>query len=324
LTDQLNNELATKAREGAEKQLIWNYPSREEILTQINADSKKVLWVDGLGLEWTGLIAQLLMKKGDLEIDVKVARSNLPTTTEANRCWGENDEVERGLDNIAHHYDYRFPNALIEAFEVIKKNVDKIIALTQRYDCVILTADHGLSRFADKAGKVKAPEGVEIQQYGRYGNVGSLQYQPQPDSGWILDGSKAIMLIHEKFEGSGTSAGEVHGGGTLEECLVPVITVRKPDRAVTTTFELITDIVRINPRGKGELIIKCNRAISDVKFKVAGQWLRGEKLTADKWRFILVDFKNGRYTGKIYCNYRLAQEFEFSVMKGYIEDDLGI
>ncbi|TEB13788.1 BREX-4 system phosphatase PglZ [Pelotomaculum propionicicum] len=324
LTDQLNDELAAKAREGAEKQLIWNYPSREEILTRIDADSKKVLWVDGLGLEWAGLITQLLMEAGNLEIDVKVARSNLPTTTEANRCWGENDEVERGLDNIAHHYDYRFPNALIEAFEVIKKIVTKIITLTQRYECVVLTADHGLSRFADKAGKVEAPEGTEIQQYGRYGNVGSLQYQPQPDSGWILDGSKAIMLVHEKFDGSGTSAGEVHGGGTLEECLVPVITVRKPDRTVTTAFELITGIVRINPRGKGELIIKCNRAISNVKLKVAGQWLSGEMLTAGKWRFILMDFKNGKYTGKIYCNYRLAQEFEFSVMKGYIEDDLGI
>jgi len=324
LMDQLDDQLILKAREGAEKQLIWKYPSRKDLLVNITSDSKKILWVDGLGLEWAGLITQLLVERGDLEIDVKVARSNLPTTTEANKGWGEDDEVERGLDNIAHHYDYRFPNALIECFEVIKKIVNKIIASSQRYDAVILTADHGLSRFANKAGKVEAPAGTEVRQHGRYADIGSIQYQPKPFSGWILDDSKAIMLIHEKFSGGGTSPGEVHGGGTLEECLVPVITVRRPDQVATITFELITSIVKLNPRGNGELVIKCNRAISNVQFKVAGQWLRGDNSIDNTWRFVLADFKNGKYVGRVYCSYRLVQEFDFTVMKGYVEDDLGL
>jgi hypothetical protein len=321
--DQLSDELLSKAREGAEKQLIWNYPTRKDILVNINSKTSKIIWVDGLGLEWVGLITQLLIAYSNFEIDVKVARSNLPTTTEANKGWLENDEVLRGLDNIAHNYDYKFPNSLIEAFEVVKKIVDRIIALSQRYDEVILTADHGLSRFANKAGKVEVPAGMEVRDYGRYASFSTTQYQPAHFSGWIIDESKAIMLTHEKFSGGGASLGEVHGGGTLEECLVPVITITKPEQVITT-YELISDTVKLNPLGNGELVVKCNRTIPNMQFKVAGQWLKCEKLDNNMWRVFLLDFTSGKYVGRVYCNYRFIKAFNFSVIKGLVEDDLGL
>ena len=51
-----------------------------------------------MGVEWLGLLIHLLTNGGQVECTVRIARGNLPTTTEANKEWEEGEDVERGLD----------------------------------------------------------------------------------------------------------------------------------------------------------------------------------------------------------------------------------
>jgi len=321
--DTLDYDLVDKAKEAAQQQLIWNYQTRDNILNPLSKDAK-IIWVDGLGLEWAGLLTQLLMEQGNLEVEVKVARANLPTTTEANKGWDSTDEIERGLDNIAHHYDFRFPDALINATEVIQKIANKANVQAQTNNTVIITSDHGLSRFGNMAGKVNGPMGSEIKRHGRYAEMTTYEYQSEKNNPWIHDDSKAIMLTHESFSGGGKARGEVHGGATLEECLVPIITVRRLGEVQAIAYELIDETVKLNYRGEGVLKIKSSGKVPSLSLKVKGQLFLGEQGSSNTWCFTLTGYSSGNYEGKLYSNYRIVEVFGFTVVKGIIEDDMGL
>lgn len=324
LKDQVDEELTTLITEWACKQLLWHYPARSDLLAKQRATGAKVLWVDAMGAEWTGLLTRVLTQNGKVDCEVNLAKGCLPTTTAANQEWEADENVERGLDDIAHHYSYQFPQSFLDSIEVIEDVAHKALALLSQHPVVVIASDHGLSRFAATSDvKVDVPEEAEVNPPGRYALLREGSYDNENMELWVVDKNNAILLTHSRFKGGGPCHGEVHGGATPEEYLTPVIVIRKKSADIQLQFEVITTVIKLSPRGEGVLTVRCNRKMANVELRVAGHVLPGRTDTGFTWCFSLKGLRAGKYAGKLYSANQLVDEITFEVVRGIIRDDLG-
>ena len=325
LKDQLDEELTTLITKWANKQLLWNYLARSDLLAKHRAAGARVVWVDAMGAEWTGLLTRILTQSGQVDCEVNLAKGCLPTITEANKEWETGENVERGLDDIAHHYAYQFPHSFLKAIEVIEDVARKVLALLSQHPVVVITSDHGLSRFAATSDvKIDAPEGAEVKTPGRYALLRESSYSNENNGLWVVEKNNVILLTYSRFKGGGPCYGEVHGGATPEEYLTPVIIIRKKSADIQLQFEVITTVIKLNPRGEGVLTVRCNRKVANLELWVAGHVLQGQSDTGFTWSFSLKGLKAGKYVGKLYSANQLVAEITFEVVKGIIQDDLGL
>lgn len=325
LKDQVDDQLAALITKWAGQQLLWRYPGRSDLLAKERTAGARILWVDAMGAEWTGLLTQLLATRGQVESEVRITRAHLQTTTEANKEWENGEDVERGLDDIAHHYAYRFPEAFLKAFEVIEEVAAEALALLLKYPVVVITSDHGLSRFAATSdAKVDVPEGAQVDPRGRYALLGEDGYVSRNNDGWVMENGTAYMLTHDRFRGGSAHHGEVHSGATPEEYLTPVVIVRKAGDDAQPRFNIETKLVKLSAKGEGVLILRCNRKVASVELRVAGNVLSGQSGPGLTWSFSLKGWKAGKFIGKLYTSNQMIGEVVFDVVRGFIQDDLGL
>ncbi|MEW6228831.1 MAG: BREX-4 system phosphatase PglZ [Bacillota bacterium] len=324
--DQVDEELAAHITDWAQGQLLWSYPTRSDLLARLRANGAKVVWVDAMGAEWIGLLTRMLARDAPIDCQVSVARGCLPTTTEANQEWETTDDVERGLDDIAHHYGYRFPQSFLNAIKVIAEVAHKLLARLSQHQVVVVASDHGLSRFAATSDvRVDAPAEAEVVPPGRYAILGEGGPRNGQHQGpWVVDQRNAVLLTHARFAGGGACRGEVHGGATPEEYLTPVLVLRRKSDEIQLNFEMADPVVRLTPRGEGVLTVRSSRKVVDVELRVAGRVLRGESDTGLTWSFSMAGLGPGNYLGTLYSEGQSVREIAFRLVKGVIRDDLGM
>ncbi len=114
-----------------------------------------------------------------------------------------------------------------EEIECIKSALEKALLALNEYSGVIITSDHGATRFSGwDDNKIKLPCEVIIERNGRYAITAEeleegINYYIEKSE----DGNYLISKDHSVFEGGRKVPGELHGGATLEEVLIPVILV---------------------------------------------------------------------------------------------------
>jgi len=327
LIDRADDSLHDLIDKWASEQLLWNYQGRSDIVAKQRSNGSKILWVDAMGAEWLGLLIKLLTMDGEVECEVMLARANIPTITDANKEWEEDEEVIRDLDDIAHHYAYTFPQSFLKEMELIDKLAIKVQELLSQFSVVVVTSDHGLSRFAAiSKERVDPPQGTTVDSRGRFAALQDDVLSENYDANtlWVLVNNVICLLTHCRFKGCMASPGEVHGGAAPEECLSPVIAVRKAGVEAPLKFELIAETIKLNPKGEGVIAVRCNRAIRNLKLQVAGSSLKGQEAEALTWEFKLKGWKAGKYTGTLYSANRNVGKITFEAVKGFIQDDLGL
>jgi hypothetical protein len=254
---------------------------------------------------------------------VSIARACLPTTTDANKEWEAGEDVVRGLDDIAHHYAYRFPESFLKAIDVIRSVADRALTLLLHDTVVVVTSDHGLSRFAATGSlKIEAPAGAQVDTRGRFALLQEDCYDIGNCGMWVMEKGRAYLLTHGRFKGGAASHGEVHSGATPEECLTPVIVIRKTSGDAPLRFALLTTRVNLTAQGEGMLTVRCNRKVTGVELWVAGKSLQGQSGAEYTWSFVLRGWKAGSYTGRLYSANQLVMEIDFEVIRGIIQNDL--
>ncbi|SHI41883.1 BREX-4 system phosphatase PglZ [Parasporobacterium paucivorans] len=231
---------------------------RNKIMQQSGANDSMIFWIDGLGAEWLHLIIYKL-KKLVVEVDIKseVARSLLPSETEYNHKWGQDDKKWDRLDKLSHNGmpdDKDYFLCVARQIEIINEIVEYIAELLSKVNRVIVTGDHGSSRLAallfhdSENFAVDPPKNSIVRSYGRFVELRDAAYVSiTPSMKRIdLDGkSFIVMKTYEHFKQSGNAAGgntdenavagEVHGGMTPEEYLVPVIVISRKVALPTKT-----------------------------------------------------------------------------------------
>lgn len=255
--DEPDARLLELAQQIATDQILWKCRTRDQVLEELKCQGvMNILWVDGLGMEWLGVLLETLRTREDVSVTIEVARANLPTTTENNRGWDTEKAVVRTIDRDGHEVPY--PWALIKQLSTVREVANRALSFLDTMEQVVITADHGLTRFAKTSGGIRLAGNVQVHKWGRCATVPSgFSLKPELQADCLLQGCTLILLTHEKFYGQSGTAYQVHGGATPEEWLVPVVRVRRIDRGYgVQAVRVLTPQVLFNVRGEGELRVE--------------------------------------------------------------------
>lgn len=240
ITDSITEEFVNKVKSIAfEKgESVFAMKPRNHYVSSHYDDRTKILFVDGMGVEYVDYLQYLFSDLDDQKYSVIIETGfcTLPSVTEINKDFMDNRKtVEppiRELDELKHANNV-FPESIIKQLSILDQIKDRVLGLlvgdTKK---IIIAADHGTSRLAVKVRGTEfdtvlpKPENRGVYKYGRFCE-GTEDEEQYPSA--ICYNDKLIFADYTRFVQSGAPIDEIHGGASLEEWIVPIITVEKYD-----------------------------------------------------------------------------------------------
>lgn len=323
ILDAPDEHLKSLVQQVAAHGKLWSFPTRGTRLEELGANPSEVLWIDALGFEWAGLLTSLLRALG-FNVTCEPVRANLPSSTKYNRAWGD-AEVSRKLDDIAHHYEYSFPGSFCEQLATVASFARIISGKLQGREQLVVSSDHGLTRFAGSVARVEPPDSLQIESWGRYGILPDQSGAAVSTSdAWVVQDDKVILTQYGQFVGSPAFRGEIHGGATVEEVIVPIIRVSRTGPRPALSFRLLTPRIRLNVRGEGQVKGETDQMTSDLQLSFHGHVIHGVCQGVNRWAFALSGIGPGKYTASVQSEGATVAQVEFEVSRGMVEGDLGL
>lgn len=324
ITEEFSNEVDRLAR-----QRIYNrLPSRDELVKQAYSKSTQLFWIDSLGVEYLSYIIELARRRG-LKIQVEIGRALLPTITCENsnffKNWPEESRhpKEEELDDTKHkdkggyYYSAKnpYPIHLAKELEIIKRAVNDIATTLglRKYDRVVIASDHGASRLAVLKNKeVKYETDTKGEHSGRcckfFSNCDLPFAISEEERGYI------VLADYGRFKGSRAANVEVHGGASLEEVVVPLITLSLNDSSIVAS---IVDGEKIKADYKTgiKIALYVNKTIQDTLLLGYGnKRYSSEKIDDNHYAVKIPDIKRaGTYPVDVYVGKDLTAHIEIKV-----------
>lgn len=298
---------------------LYSYPPRNSLLEKFSCPQ---IWIDGLGIEWVGLIYRWLSQQG-YYVNIEIARANLPTTTEFNN-FPEGVERFADLDEIYHRQDRDYPEYLVEEIEkIVRLLKEKIKPLVNKYGEIVITSDHGATRYAGWMEEKIDMENIEIFYNGRFAKWLSKKDPEYHEDYYIErygDWYYLISKTHKNFKNGKKTKVENHGGGTPEEALVPVIHIKfKPTIEMIKLKVTNKEINLLRP----QIEIETNQEVENLKIVILETLIEGKKISKIKWTFDLGSVKSklkpDKYKLKIVSD--IGEKEEEIIIKGGLEEE---
>lgn len=314
-----------------------DYEYRYSVLSTFLDNNTIVLWIDALGVEWLPLLAWSISQKCDVAVKkAAITLANLPTDTCFNGQWKEMDVPYKkldALDKLAHKGVIDDPDyyACIEKQIAFVAGLHEYVSqLMERYQRVIITGDHGTSRLAarffhNREGIVAPPDAM-VCSHGRYCVLPNKETLEIPNTVKVKDkdGKQYVVLLnYDHFRQSGFAAGadddraiygEVHGGATPEEVLVPVLVVDS-NRELPLIAEWLKPSSKVRQK-KVSFDLVFNRAISELVVKING--IIGSAIKKDEndlvWRIEFINLKPGKYLAEVLADQHIITMPEVEVI----------
>lgn len=266
-------------------------PYRYAALNHNVTDSTVVLWIDAMGFEYLSLLLYVLGQnpKGKV-LSAELTIATLPTETKYNDQWKQmkvSYEKLDKLDILAHKGVADAPDyyTCIEEQLAFFKNLSETVnELFKSFDRVIITGDHGTSRLAARffhtRDGLQAPRDATVFSHGRYCSVSSVPSTIYNKIKSASDGEGNKYLVfasydHFKTGGFATSSnddqalyGEIHGGASPEEMIVPVVVFESNyPLPLTVQWKDNKSEARLKKR-KAKAKLQFSRAIKELKVAI--------------------------------------------------------
>ena len=230
ITADFNRRVTALATNGN----IFDLPARNKIVSEEYKEDTAIIFVDGLGAEYLNFFAADLESINEnFSVKYLVGRCNLPSITKVNKDFLNNRNVIveiLDLDTFKHT-NQNYPENILGELKILVTLKEKILNALHKFKKIILCADHGTSRLAVLAredfGKIFSSEERQVYKNGRFAvaREGDEKIFPQAVE---YDG-KIIFADYSRFMQKGSPGIEIHGGATLEEILVPVISIEQKE-----------------------------------------------------------------------------------------------
>lgn len=317
LQNVFTDEFVEKVSEiASQKGVWWKLKPRNNYVTNAYIDNAFIYWVDALGIEYLRLIQAILDDKyKGVYYEINIGYAEIPTVTEFNKDFvvDRNYDVTRILDDLKHNGEY--PACIEEELRLVENVIKVAVQKLDAFDRVIITSDHGASRGAilHKGAVHKSDDIAKVERFGRYCIQADAQYENRY-AGCIDKDKYHIFANYDRFSISGNEKGEIHGGATLEEVLVPIIVLSK------TLLEQKAIIVPLSTEIKPKAG-KLPRVMFkiDKQFKELFATVKAKKYVChrgdDYWYFEPEVGRQEHYVAKISSKGNIG-EFEYKIVKG--------
>lgn len=237
VTNQIIPSFLEMVEENAKGLPYTHLETRDSAILRIgDKKSTYLYWIDSLGVEYMSYISELVRKKG-LSMHTDITYAELPTITSINKSFyekwsGSLKYKEEELDNIKHkdaggfvYTDGSAPTHLYSELKVIERAIDFAATELALHHCksFVIASDHGASRLAVLN---KQEEKYETDTKGEHSGR-CCKVFPDADLPYAIQENGYLVLAdYGRFKKSRAANVEVHGGASLEEVLVPVITLK--------------------------------------------------------------------------------------------------
>lgn len=322
------NRISPELREMAQQQAVnhdfLKLLPRIAVVDSIPKDGTFLFFVDAMGVEFIPYIVQKC-RKYDLKLTVTVSHCELPSLTRCNKDFFESYPPEQRakvseLDDIIHHgkenYDYQVtktPLHLIRELEIIDEVLRnaRTRLLSGNSTRVLLVADHGTTRMAvinehiiDIDVNSKGTNGGRVCEY-----TEAVKSVPCA----IPEGSYYILASYDRFKGGQPANVEAHGGATLEEVIVPVITLSMPTEEIEVQVE--PKIIEYSFKQQPILKLFSKTILINVSVMINGKWYEADtSVDGQNFSFTLAGLKKGQYVAALYANgSEVAAELTFEL-----------
>ena len=307
---------------------------RSSIISHMDKKKLQLFFFDALGVEYLSFILAKCEEYG-LVSEVAIGHCELPSITSKNKeflqyfsdeNWCKIDD----LDEMKHHsqiYNYQkceYPIHLFEELEVIDEQLRRIQSMLVQgtIEKALIVADHGASRLAVRYGH-ESSEAISLEESGEHsGRCCPVDEDPKLRFAAYEDGF-SVLANYERFKGGRRANVEVHGGASLEEVIIPVITLSKRPDNIEICF--VNSVIILKPRMVPELTLYSNIPLQNPRILVEGEYYDGEFVGDKKHaKFELPKIKRkGTYYADIYDGDKnMSVTLEISAQKQTHEVDL--
>lgn len=282
-------------------------------------------WIDALGVEYLSYITEVAKAKG-LSINIDVVRSELPTITPINKgffdTWQGEKYKEPRLDDVKHEESggYSFekcktPIHLASELEIIEDAIGRAASrlLLKESNKIIIVSDHGASRLAViNSQETKVPTDTKGEHSGRC----CKEFSPCSLTNVVLEKGYFVLTDYSRFEGSRKANVEVHGGASLEEIVVPVITLSLKNSDGVEIMVNNPDNIYLD-RKKGiniDLYISYTENKNNVRVLIDGKTYLASTQDRKHYTVAMPDIKRAKtYMGEVYDGDNLIGMITFTV-----------
>lgn len=320
------------------------FDARGSILFSLkkNITSPYFLWFDGLGIEWIDMLLEKIKRINPLVSlsKVSIGTAVLPTITKVNMDKADPETISEkkidDLDTLSHikdKSDCNYFSIIAKQFEVIETIARRIVDTIKAHPDmeVIVTADHGMSRMAAKGFHltqgVNPPSKAEVFNHGRYCVISS-ETATLNVSNTKKDGNIVAFCTHNHFTFPGYAPGEVHGGASPEELLVPILHFAKVNKHVTMpkpiNYSLASSEVFLSNDGFATILIHTDEPANSLVVDYNGKMINGISSDKKQWSVRIGGLSAGKsYTIHVYPNNLFSQKTEtiFVKTRGLVIDD---
>lgn len=313
VSNHLDSDFVKKVEDYASRFLYAQLPTRDSAIQAIQDKKNAYLyWIDALGVEYLSYIESLAKKKG-LSMRVDITRCDLPTITKVNKQFfvnwiGDMKFKENELDEIKHKEEggYLFTNDedpihIPAELAVIEKAINTAaIELTMhRCHSFVIASDHGASRLA-VLHKQEVPYDTDTK--GEHSGRCCALFEGCDVPFKVEENNYIVLSDYGRFKKSRAANVEVHGGATLEEVVVPVITLTLKKNAGVQIQVVQPDKIQLD-RHKGvtlQLYISDTNS-SSISIDLNDKRYAGTSHDGKHFTFALSDIKRAKdYTVEVY------------------------
>ena len=304
---------------------------RSAVTRTIDKEGVQAYFIDALGAEHLGYIQAKCREYGMIS-DIQIVRCELPSITSINKEFKERFETRdvKELDDLKHHstiYLYercQLPIHLFEELKVIDKELRNIRDLLRSHGAqkAVIFSDHGASRLA--VIYKHENEKIELEEKGKHsGRCCRCEQNPNLDQAAYENGW-AVLANYERFKGGNKAQVEVHGGASVEEVVVPIVTLTKRKKKVE--YHLVDQKVKYS-QGKVTLALCCNMPMNAPRIQIEGVFYEGALDSDRRTARFDVDqhTKAQAYRATVWDgNTNTGQVFDFVVERKTKQRDLGL
>ena len=304
---------------------------RSAVTRTIDKEGVQAYFIDALGAEHLGYIQAKCREYGMIS-DIQIVRCELPSITSINKEFKERFETRdvKDLDDLKHRstiYLYercQLPIHLFEELKVIDKELRNIRDLLRSHGAqkAVIFSDHGASRLA--VIYKHENEKIELEEKGKHsGRCCRCEQNPNLDQAAYENGW-AVLANYERFKGGNKAQVEVHGGASLEEVVVPIVTLTlRPEKV---EYHLVDQKVKYS-QGKVTLALCCNMPMNAPRIQIEGVFYEGVLDSDRRTARFDVDqhTKAQAYRATVWDgNTNTGQVFDFVVERKTKQRDLGL
>lgn len=307
VTNRITPEFLDTVEKNAENLPYTHLETRDSAILRIEDKKNAYLyWIDALGVEYMAYITELVRKKG-LSMHTDITYAELPTITSINKGFYEKwsgplKYKEEELDNIKHndaggfvYTDGSAPIHLYSELKVIERAINTAATELALHHCksFVIASDHGASRLAVIH---KQEEKYETDTKGEHSGRCCKEFPNANLPHAIRENGYLVLADYGRFKKSRAANVEVHGGASLEEVLVPIITLTMKKQS-NQIIKLVDSESIVSDRHAGTTI---NLYISDVENHGKISIVIGEKsymatcIDATHYSVLMDDYKRAK------------------------------